>query len=150
MFLYGKIYARTNTILKSIPLPLPLSTLGRNVWKIFIGKLLVRMDVFRMCEKHHKWSFTISWASCALCDFNKTGHSQRNLRPLGTEKKEGFSSRYFKSSPLSLLKKKKLDIFFIYISNAIPKSPISSPCPAPLHAPPIPLLGPGIPLYWDI
>jgi hypothetical protein len=39
-----------------------------------------------------------------------------------------------------------LDIFFIYISNAIPKVPytLSPPC-SPTH--PLPLLGPGIPLY---
>jgi hypothetical protein len=40
----------------------------------------------------------------------------------------------------------KLGIFFIYISNAIPKVPrvlptLSSP------RPPLPLLGPGVPLY---
>jgi hypothetical protein len=42
-----------------------------------------------------------------------------------------------------------LDIFFIYISNAIPKVPytLSTPC-SPTH--PLPLLGPGFPLYWDI
>jgi hypothetical protein len=42
-----------------------------------------------------------------------------------------------------------LDIFFIYISNAIPKVPytLSPPC-SPTH--PLPLLGPGIPLYWGI
>jgi hypothetical protein len=42
-----------------------------------------------------------------------------------------------------------LDIFFIYISNAIPKSPYSLP---PTSSPTHPLLlpGPGIPLYWGI
>jgi hypothetical protein len=42
-----------------------------------------------------------------------------------------------------------LDIFFIYISNAIPKVPYTllPPC-SPTH--PLPLLGPGIPLYWGI
>jgi hypothetical protein len=42
-----------------------------------------------------------------------------------------------------------LDIFFIYISNAIPKVPYTLP---PLCSPthPLPLLGPGIPLYWGI
>jgi hypothetical protein len=42
-----------------------------------------------------------------------------------------------------------LDIFFIYISNAIPKVPytFSLPC-SPTH--PLPLLGPGVPLYWGI
>jgi hypothetical protein len=42
-----------------------------------------------------------------------------------------------------------LDIFFIYISNAILKVPYSLPPPcSPTHE--LPLLGPGIPLYWDI
>jgi hypothetical protein len=39
-----------------------------------------------------------------------------------------------------------LDIFFIYISNAIPKVPYTLPPPcSPTH--PLPLLGPDIPLY---
>jgi hypothetical protein len=42
-----------------------------------------------------------------------------------------------------------LDIFFIYISNAILKVPYTLPLPcSPTH--PLPLLGPGIPLYWVI
>jgi hypothetical protein len=42
-----------------------------------------------------------------------------------------------------------LDIFFIYISNAIPKVPYTLPLPCfPTH--PLLLLGPGIPLYWGI
>jgi hypothetical protein len=42
-----------------------------------------------------------------------------------------------------------LDIFFIYISNAIPKVPYTLPLPcSPTH--PLPLLGPGVPLYWGI
>jgi hypothetical protein len=43
-----------------------------------------------------------------------------------------------------------LGIYFIYISNAIPKDPLpmSSPTHSPTH--PFPLLGPGIPLYWGI
>jgi hypothetical protein len=42
-----------------------------------------------------------------------------------------------------------LDIFFIYISNAIPKVPYTLPllC-SPTH--PLPLLGPGVPLSWGI
>ena len=39
----------------------------------------------------------------------------------------------------------KLGIFFIYISNAIPKLSYTPPAPLPTH--PLPLLGPGIPLY---
>ena len=40
-----------------------------------------------------------------------------------------------------------LDIFFIYISNAFLKVPytLTPPC-SPTH--PLPLPGPGIPLYW--
>jgi hypothetical protein len=38
--------------------------------------------------------------------------------------------------------------FFIYISNAIPKVPHILPLHSPTH--PLPLLGPGVPLYWDI
>ena len=42
-----------------------------------------------------------------------------------------------------------LDIFFIYISNAILKVHYTLPLPcSPTH--PLPLLGPGIPLYWGI
>ena len=42
-----------------------------------------------------------------------------------------------------------LDIFFIYISNAISKVPYTLPQPcSPTH--PRPLLGPGIPQYWGI
>jgi hypothetical protein len=38
-----------------------------------------------------------------------------------------------------------LDIFFIYISNAIPKDPCTLPLPcSPTH--PLPLLGPEVPL----
>jgi hypothetical protein len=43
----------------------------------------------------------------------------------------------------------KLDIFFIYISNAIPKVPYTVPPPySPTH--PLPLLGPSLALYWGI
>jgi hypothetical protein len=42
-----------------------------------------------------------------------------------------------------------LDIFFIYISNDIPKVPYILPLPCyPTH--PLPLIGPGFPLYWGI
>jgi hypothetical protein len=42
-----------------------------------------------------------------------------------------------------------LDIFFIYISNATLKVPCTLPLPcSPTH--PLPLFGPGIPLYWGI
>jgi hypothetical protein len=42
-----------------------------------------------------------------------------------------------------------LDIFFIYISKAIPKVPYTLPLPcSPTN--PLPVLGPGIPLYWGI
>jgi hypothetical protein len=42
-----------------------------------------------------------------------------------------------------------LDIFLIYISNAILKVPYTLPLPcSPTH--PLPLHGPGIPLYWGI
>jgi hypothetical protein len=42
-----------------------------------------------------------------------------------------------------------LDIFFIYISNDIPKALYTLPPPwSPTH--PLLLPGPGIPLYWGI
>jgi hypothetical protein len=42
-----------------------------------------------------------------------------------------------------------LDIFFIYISNAMLKFPYTVPLPcSPTH--PLPLLGPGVPLHWGI
>ena len=48
-----------------------------------------------------------------------------------------------------------LDIFFIYISNAIPFPSFPSEDPYPFHPPPVPnpltpIPGPGIPLYWGI
>jgi hypothetical protein len=45
-----------------------------------------------------------------------------------------------------------LDIFFIYISNAIPNVRYTSPTALLPYPPthPLPLLGPGVPLYWDI
>jgi hypothetical protein len=42
-----------------------------------------------------------------------------------------------------------LDIFFIYISTAIPKVPYALPPPCSPTLP-LPLLGPGIPLHWGI
>jgi hypothetical protein len=41
-----------------------------------------------------------------------------------------------------------LGIFLIYISNAIPIVPHTLPPHSPTH--PLPLFGPGIPLYWGI
>jgi hypothetical protein len=41
-----------------------------------------------------------------------------------------------------------LGIFLIYISNAIPRVPHTLPQHSPIH--PLPLFGPGIPLYWGI
>jgi hypothetical protein len=42
-----------------------------------------------------------------------------------------------------------LDIFFIYISNAILKVPYTLPMPcSPTHS--LPLLGSGVFLYWGI
>ena len=53
------------------------------------------------------------------------------------------------SSPYLLFFNFLLGIFFIYISNAIPKVPYTLPLPcSPTH--PLPLLGPGVPLYWGI
>jgi hypothetical protein len=50
---------------------------------------------------------------------------------------------------VSLFKAFLLDIFFIYISIAIPKAPYTLPPPcSPTH--PFPLRGPGIHLYWGI
>ena len=46
-------------------------------------------------------------------------------------------------------KKNLLDIFFIYISNAIPEVPYTLPLPcSPTHS--LPLLGPAVLLYWGI
>jgi hypothetical protein len=54
---------------------------------------------------------------------------------------EGLVQYYFKAF--------LLDIFFIYISNAIPKAPYTLPPPcSPTH--PLLLPDPGIPLYWGI
>jgi hypothetical protein len=57
---------------------------------------------------------------------------------------EKHTENYFGSFFLLLL-----GIFFIYISNAIPKVPYTLPPPcSPTH--PLRLPGPGIPLYWGI
>jgi hypothetical protein len=42
-----------------------------------------------------------------------------------------------------------LDIFFIYISNVIPKVPYTLPLPCTSNHS-LPLLSPGVPLYWSI
>ena len=42
----------------------------------------------------------------------------------------------------------KLGIFLVYIFNAIPKVPHIHPPQSPTH--PLPLFGPGVPLYWGI
>jgi hypothetical protein len=47
------------------------------------------------------------------------------------------------------LKQFLLDIFFIYISNAIPKVPYTLP-PSYSSTNPLLLPGPGNPLYWGI
>jgi hypothetical protein len=58
--------------------------------------------------------------------------------------KKSYSKLFFFKGKLFLL-----DIFFIYISNAIPKVPYTLPLPcSPTH--PLLLLGPSIPLYWGI
>jgi hypothetical protein len=44
-----------------------------------------------------------------------------------------------------------LNIFFIYISNAIPKVPYALLPPVPCSpTQPLSILGPGVPLYWGI
>jgi hypothetical protein len=62
-------------------------------------------------------------------------------RPLGFATLSNFYFYYF----LLFL----LDIFFIYISSAIPKAPYTVPTPCSLTHP-LPLPCPGIPLYWGI
>ena len=65
-------------------------------------------------------------------------------------------TRYFSQIPQLTLPQStflffffKLGIFFIYIFSAIPKVPHTLPTPhSPTH--PLPLLGPGVPLYWGI
>jgi hypothetical protein len=60
-----------------------------------------------------------------------------------------YHSLDFFELKMTLFKKKFISIFFIYISNAIPKVPYSLPPPcSPTH--PLLLLGPGVPLYWGI
>jgi hypothetical protein len=41
-----------------------------------------------------------------------------------------------------------LGIFLVYIFNAIPKVPPYPPPQSPTH--PLPIFGPGVPLYWGI
>jgi hypothetical protein len=59
----------------------------------------------------------------------------------------GVIARLFIIEYLHIFSFFKLGIFLIYISNAIRKFPHTLPH-SPTH--PLPLLGPGVPLYWDI
>jgi hypothetical protein len=63
----------------------------------------------------------------------------------------GLSKKKAKGKEDEKKKKKKffLDIFFLYISNAITKVPYTLPLPC-FRTHQLPLLGPGIPLYWGI
>jgi hypothetical protein len=65
----------------------------------------------------------------------------REMRREGAEREESKRARGGQAAPPFL--------FFIYISNAILKVPytLSPPCSLTY---PLPLLGPGIPLYWGI
>jgi hypothetical protein len=65
------------------------------------------------------------------------------------EKKNYFSSQ-FKGVMVSefFFSNFLLGIFFIYISNVIPKVPHTPPPVPPTH--PLPFFGPGVPLYWGI
>jgi hypothetical protein len=65
-----------------------------------------------------------------------------NLRIMGVDGNKDFLF-FFHFSPFLL------DILFIYISNAISKVPYTLPLPCS-PTPLLPLLGPGIPLYWGI
>jgi hypothetical protein len=77
-------------------------------------------------------SLTRTAPSLVICIFNETVGENRYL------------------SLLVFLNFILLDLFFIYISNAILKVSYTPPPPpySPIHQ--IPLLGPGVPLYWGI
>jgi hypothetical protein len=61
----------------------------------------------------------------------------------------GSAKGFSLSGALFFINNFLLDIFFIYISNAIAKVHYALPQPcAPTH--PLLLPGPGIPLYWGI
>jgi hypothetical protein len=65
------------------------------------------------------------------------------------EHMDGLCDKFYKIVYLFFIYLFLLDIFFIYISNAIPKVPYTLPPPcSPTH--PLLLLDPGIPLYWGI
>jgi hypothetical protein len=71
----------------------------------------------------------------------------RFTRPVDYVKKFNFVAVLILSFSISFFKQFLLDIFFIYISNAIPKVPYTIPLPcSPTH--PLLLPAPGIPLYW--
>jgi hypothetical protein len=55
-----------------------------------------------------------------------TVNGENAKKTMGLDYYIGLDSSFFSSSIFLL------DIFFIYISNAIPKVPYSLPCPAPL------------------
>jgi hypothetical protein len=66
-----------------------------------------------------------------------------------TTEKEAILNKTRKHGRNGQIPRQILDIFFIYISNAILKVPYTLPLPCfPTYL--LLLLGPGIPLYWGI
>jgi hypothetical protein len=68
--------------------------------------------------------------------------------PITSQQCHQLGNKSFTYEPLRLFFKNfLLGIFLIYISNAISKVPHTHPH-SPTH--PLPLFGPGVPLYWGI
>jgi hypothetical protein len=115
----------------------------------------LRSILIRVCSMISYSNFSVLICMCVcLYLFDVCVHicMQESTRPcVYLSRLDGFCNtppHFFLRQGLSLFFF-KLDIFFIYFSNVIPKVPYSLPPPcSPTHS--LPLLDPGIPLYWSI
>jgi hypothetical protein len=78
----------------------------------------------------------------------------KSTKPVLSKSKEFSLPKKWEDNKTIILSQKivawfffKLGIFLVYIFNAIPKVPHTHP-QSPTH--PLPLFGPGVPLYWGI
>ena len=112
--------------------------------KLSLSMLFIKdLNSYTSSQKIWKAIWVDSSVTAGKC--GETGHPE-HTEPLRTvQSLPGTIFKYHVFFFFNFL----LDIFFTYISNAIPKVPYTLPAPcSPTH--PLSLLGPGIPLYWGI